>query len=230
MFRGFRDRSEAGYELAKALSVYENRKNTLILALPRGGVPVAFEVANILNLPMDIWLVRKLGVPGHEELAMGAIALNGACHMNRDIARGMNITERLLNQVVTREKQELTRRNERYRQGSELPVVKGKTIIIIDDGLATGATMMAAIQSLRHAKAGLIVVAVPVGSAEAYRAVEQTADEFYCLQVPEPFFGVGQWYMDFSQLSDQDVLDIMERYRELRGQSSDSQPKQRAAP
>lgn len=230
MFPGFKDRSEAGQKLADILKAYDESDETLTLALPRGGVPVAFEVANILSLPMDIWLVRKLGVPGHEELAMGAIALNGACHINRDIALGMGITDRLLNQVITRERQELARRNKRYRQGRDLPTIKNRTVIVVDDGLATGATMLAAIQSLRQAKAGKIVVAVPVSATTSYRDVEEAADEIYCLQTPEPFFGVGQWYRDFAQLSDEDVLDYMDRYQELQEQNKKNAIKKRAAP
>lgn len=209
MFRKFADRKEAGRALADALQNYADRPGTVILALPRGGVPIADEVARALHLPMDIWLVRKLGVPGHEELAMGAMALNGTFHINRDIARAMDISPQMIKRVVEREREELARRNKLYRQGRRIPSVKGKTVIVVDDGLATGATMKAAIESLREEGVGRIVVAVPVGATSSCEEIDALADELVCLFTPEPFYGVGQWYRDFSQTSDQEVQDIL---------------------
>ncbi|MGZ9096830.1 MAG: phosphoribosyltransferase [Micavibrio sp.] len=214
MYLRFENREEAGQELSNALAQYKDKPDTIILALPRGGVPVAHEAAKILNLPMDVWLVRKLGVPGHEELAMGAIALNGTYHINKEIALSLNVPQRLLNQVIARERIELARRNKLYRQGRPIPEIKGKTIIIIDDGLATGATMRAAIESLRQMHAAKIVAAAPVGAKETCRALAEVADEVACLRMPEPFYGVGQWYRDFSQTSDEEVQKILEQSTE----------------
>ena len=208
----FENRTAAGQALAKALASYADRPDAIVLALPRGGVPVAHEVAAALSLPMDVWIVRKLGVPGHEELAMGAIALGGACHINRDIALGLNVPERTLNQVIARERTELARRNALYRQDRKLPSLQDKTVIVVDDGLATGATMRAAIESLRQAKAGYIVAAVPVGAKETCDDLRGVADDVICLHTPEQFYGVGQWYDDFSQTSDEDVQDILSRH------------------
>lgn len=214
MFLKFENRNEAGRELAHALAQYKGKPGTLILALPRGGVPVAYEVAKALSLPLDIWLVRKLGVPGHEELAMGAMALDGSFHINKEITQGLDIPPHLFNQVIAKERAELARRNTLYRRNNLAPDIKGKTVIIIDDGLATGATMRAAIESLREAKASYIVAAVPVGAKETCAALETIADEVICLFKPEPFYGVGQWYKDFSQTSDEEVQFILEQETE----------------
>ncbi len=206
----FADRAEAGKMLAEVLVDYAERTDVLVLALPRGGVPVAYEVAQTLTVPMDLWLVRKLGVPGQEELAMGAIAGNDTCILNRDIISVLNIDRATIDAVIVKEQAELERRNRLYRQGRSSPDIKGKTIIIIDDGLATGATMRAAIASLRQAGAAKIIAAVPVGAASTCGKVEQDADELVCLYTPEPFYGVGQWYSDFSQTSDESVLALLE--------------------
>jgi putative phosphoribosyl transferase len=206
----FADRAEAGKRLAEALSGYAGRADVLVLALPRGGVPVAYEVAQTLAVPMDLWLVRKLGVPGQEELAMGAIAGNDTRILNRDIINVLNIDRTTIDAVIVKEQAELERRNLLYRQGRPSPNVEGKTIIIIDDGLATGATMRAAIASLRQAGAAKIIAAVPVGAASTCGKVEQEADELVYLYTPEPFYGVGQWYSDFSQTSDESVLALLE--------------------
>ncbi|QQG35767.1 MAG: phosphoribosyltransferase [Micavibrio aeruginosavorus] len=211
MYQKFRNREEAGLELSNALSRYKENPDTIILALPRGGVPVAHEVAKALGLPMDIWLVRKLGVPGHEELAMGAIALNGVCHINKDIIFNLNIAPHLLNQVMVKERAELDRRNKLYRQGRRAPDIRGKTAIVVDDGLATGATMHAAVESIRQVKASHIVVAVPVGSKSTCEDLKAIADDVVCLRMPEPFYGVGQWYLDFSQTSDEEVQNLLEQ-------------------
>ena len=207
----FRDRMEAGQKLAKALTDYAGMEDGLVLALPRGGVPVAFEVAKALSLPLDIWLVRKLGVPGYEELAMGAIAAGGALYINRNVVDEYGIEKNQIDEEIEKESGELRRRAALYR-GDRPPLsVRGKTVLVVDDGLATGATMRAAVESLRHAQAAKIVVAVPVGSAEACSELTEMADKGVCLHTPSPFFGVGQWYMDFTQVSDEDVRKILSR-------------------
>lgn len=208
-FYRFANRTEAGKRLADALSGYTGRSDILILALPRGGVPVAYEVAKALSATMDLWLVRKLGVPGHEELALGALAGKNIRIFNQDIIDLLNIDETVIDGIVAREQAELERRNTLYRQGKSPPGIEGKTIIIIDDGLATGATMRVAIASLRQAGAARIIVAVPVGAASTCGKIGKEADEFICLHAPEPFYGVGQWYSDFSQTSDEDVLALL---------------------
>lgn len=208
-FHRFANRTEAGRMLAEALSAYIGRSGILILALPRGGVPVAYEVAKALSAPMDLWLVRKLGVPGQEELALGALAGKNIRVLNDDIISLLNIDQSAIDIVIAREQAELERRNRLYRQGRPPPDIEGKTIIIIDDGLATGATMRAAIVSLRQADAAQIIAAVPVGAVSTCRKIEQEADELVCLHTPEPFYGVGQWYIDFSQTSDEEVLALL---------------------
>jgi len=208
-FHRFANRAEAGRMLAEALSAYIGRSGILILALPRGGVPVAYEVAKALSAPMDLWLVRKLGVPGQEELALGALAGKNIRVLNDDIISLLNIDQSAIDIVIAREQAELERRNRLYRQGRPPPDIEGKTIIIIDDGLATGATMRAAIASLRQAGAAWIIAAVPVGAVSTCRKIEQEADELVCLHTPEPFYGVGQWYTDFSQTSDEEVLALL---------------------
>jgi putative phosphoribosyl transferase len=216
----FADRAEAGKRLAEALAGYARRTDVLVLALPRGGVPVAYEVAQTLAVPMDLWLVRKLGVPGQEELAMGAIAGNDTRVLNRDIISVLNIDRTTIEAVIVKEQAELERRNLLYRQGRPSPNIEGKTIIIIDDGLATGATMRAAIASLRHAGAARIIAAVPVGAAATCGKIEQEADELVCLYTPEPFYGVGQWYSDFSQTPDESVLALLESAAKSQGSAS----------
>lgn len=206
----FENRSDAGQKLASLLMKYKDKKDTLVLALPRGGVPVAHEVAKTLNLPMDIWLVRKLGVPGCEEVALGAIALNGIYHINEDMILDLNVPLKTLNQIVAKERKELDRRNKAYRQGRPVPDVRNKTVIVIDDGLATGATMRAAIESLRRVNARRIVAAVPVGEKETCHALAEVADEAICLRMPKFFRSVGQWYNDFSQTGDEEVRKLLE--------------------
>lgn len=208
-FHRFANRTEAGKLLADALSGYTGRSDILILALPRGGVPVAYEVAKALFAPMDLWLVRKLGVPGQEELALGALAGKNIRVLNYDIIDLLNIDETVIDTIVAREQAELERRNRLYRQGKPPPAIEGKTIIIIDDGLATGATMRVAISSLRQAGAARIIAAVPVGAASTCDKIEEEADQLICLHTPEPFYGVGQWYNDFSQTSDDEVLALL---------------------
>jgi putative phosphoribosyl transferase len=205
----FADRAEAGRMLGEALSVYAGRIDVLVLALPRGGVPVAYEIARMLAVPLDIWLVRKLGAPGQEELAMGAMAGAGTLVLNKEIIKLLNIDEASIDAAITRERTELERRNKLYRRGMPAPDIQGKTIILVDDGLATGATMRAAIVSLRDAGAARIVVAVPVGTISACRKTRQEADDLVCLYTPEPFFGVGQWYDNFVQTPDEEVLALL---------------------
>ncbi|MBI3440811.1 MAG: phosphoribosyltransferase [Proteobacteria bacterium] len=207
----FCDRAGAGQELAKALAVYKERPDVVLLALPRGGVPVAHEVAKALSLPLDVWLVRKLGMPDHEELAMGAIAMGGVHYLNPSLAAQLEQQE--IERVIAKEEIELQRRDTLYRQGRPLPQLQGKTVIVIDDGLATGATMRAAVESLRQLQAGRIIVAAPVGSVSACRELSFIADEVICPYAPENFYGVGQWYADFSQTTDKEVQDILGHYR-----------------
>ncbi|HEU4854167.1 MAG TPA: phosphoribosyltransferase [Nitrosospira sp.] len=205
----FADRAEAGRMLGEALSVYAGRTDVLVLALPRGGVPVAYEIARMLAVPLDVWLVRKLGAPGQEELAMGAMAGTDTLVLNKEIIKLLNIDEASIDAAITRERTELERRNKLYRRGMPAPDIQGKTIILVDDGLATGATMRAAIVSLRDAGAARIVVAVPVGTTSACRKIRQEADDLVCLYTPEPFFGVGQWYDNFMQTPDEEVLALL---------------------
>lgn len=207
----FADRAEAGRMLGEALAVYAGRTDVLVLALPRGGVPVAYEIGRMLAVPLDIWLVRKLGVPGQEELAMGAMAGTDTLVLNKEIIKLLNIDEASIDAVIARERTELERRNKLYRRGMPAPDIQGKTIILVDDGLATGATVRAAIVSLREAGAARIVVAVPVGTTSACRKIRQEADDLVCLYTPEPFFGVGQWYDNFMQTPDEEVLALLEQ-------------------
>lgn len=207
----FADRTEAGKMLGEALSDYAGKTDVVVLGLPRGGVPVAYEVAKALAAPLDLWLVRKLGVPGQEELAMGAMAGKDTRVLNQEIINLLNIDQASLNATIVKEQAELERRNRLYRQGMPPPDIQGKTIILVDDGLATGATMRASIVSLRHAGAARIIVAVPVAAASASEKIRKEADEVVCLYMPEPFYGVGQWYDDFSQTTDEEVLALLDR-------------------
>jgi len=205
----YRDRMQAGRVLASMLTTYTNRRNVLVLALPRGGVPVAYEVAKALHVPLDVFLVRKLGVPGHEELAMGAIATGGVRVINEDVVRSLQIPPQVLDAVAFREERELERREQLYRDDRPLPVVRDQTVILIDDGLATGATMRAAVQALRVQAPAKIVVAVPVAAYATYRQFRAEVDKIVCAQTPEMFYGVGWWYEDFSQTSDQQVRELL---------------------
>jgi putative phosphoribosyl transferase len=207
----FQDRREAGRFLARKLTHYADRPEVLVLALPRGGVPVAFEVARALHAPLDIFLVRKLGLPGHEELAIGAIASAGVCVLNHDVVRALGITEDDIATVAAAEQQELERRERIYRGDRPTPDVRGRTIILIDDGLATGSTMRAAVAALRQQGPARIVVAVPVGAPETCAEFQDEADEAICARTPEPFYAVGLWYRDFSQTTDEEVHDLLQR-------------------
>jgi predicted phosphoribosyltransferase len=215
----FRDRTEAGQLLAAKLERYADQPDVLVLGLPRGGVPVAAEVARKLHAPLDVFLVRKLGVPGHEELAMGAIASGGICVINRDVVAPLGIPEEVIDAVATEEQCELVRRERAYRDDLPAPDVRGRTVILVDDGIATGSTMMAAVAALRKLKAGRIVVAAPTVAPTTYYHLEREADEVVAVMVPEYFRGVGQWYEDFSQTTDEEVRKHLAttngRFREL---------------
>jgi len=209
----YRDRPDAGRILATRLLKYKDRADVLVLALPRGGVPVAFEVAKALHVSLDIFLVRKLGVPGHEELAMGAIATGGVRVLNDEVVDYLEIPERDIDAATERESEELTRRERTYRGERPEPDVKGKTVILIDDGLATGSTIRAAAAALRQQQPAWIVVAVPVSALQTCDECTIGVDEIVCSVTPEPFLGVGQWYEDFSQTKDEEVRELLEQAR-----------------
>ena len=207
----FRDRSEAGRQLAAALAKYVERPNLMVLALPRGGVPVGYEVAHALHAPLDIMLVRKLGVPGHEELAMGAIAPGGIRILSDEVIAAFAVTQRDIAAIAAQEQDELDRREEAYRDGRPLPIIRDRTVVLVDDGLATGSTMRAAALAIRAQEPAHLVVAVPVAPAETCAALKREADEVICLISPEPFFAVGNWYEDFAQVDDDEVHQLLER-------------------
>ena len=207
----FVDRRDAGEKLADKLKDYENRPDVLVLALPRGGVPVAYEVATALGAPLDVFLVRKLGVPGYEELAMGAIATGGVSVLNEDVTMSIGLSDSAIKEVRDREQKELERREQLYR-GTRSPLdVHGRTVILIDDGLATGSSMRAAIAALRKMSPAKIVVAVPVAAPETCEIIRNEVDEIVCALTPEPFLAVGAWYSDFSQTTDDEVRELLER-------------------
>jgi predicted phosphoribosyltransferase len=212
----FRDRYEAGQRLAVALKHYAGRPNLLVLALPRGGVPVAYEVARALHAPLDVMLVRKLGVPGHEEFAMGAIASGGIRVISHDVVRALGIPDGTLATIVAEEEHELSRRERAYRGDRPPPQVPGKTVILIDDGLATGSTMRAAVAALKAQRPERLVIAVPVAAPETCEAMRGEVDEVVCALAPEPFMAVGQWYQDFSQITDDEVRELLRRGGEPR--------------
>jgi putative phosphoribosyl transferase len=205
----FLDRYEGGRELAGLLRDYAHRPDTVVLALPRGGVPVAHEVARALGAPLDVFLVRKLGAPRHEELAMGAIASGGMRVINREVVDELDITREQLDAAAEREGRELQRRELSYRDGRPPPAVRGRTVILVDDGLATGTTMRAAVAALRQQGPARIVVAVPVGAPESCEELAGEADEVICARIPEPFYAVGLWYRDFAQTSDEEVRELL---------------------
>ncbi|MEO8427988.1 MAG: phosphoribosyltransferase [Verrucomicrobiota bacterium] len=207
----FRDRTEAGKLLAAKLGRYADRPDVVVLALPRGGVPVAFEVARALNAPLDLFLVRKLGVPGHEELAMGAIASGGSRVLNEEVVAHLGISDDLINAVVAEEELELDRRERAYRGERSMPAVDSRTVILIDDGVATGSTMRAAIAALRQKKPARLVVAVPTAAASTASELRAEVDDFVAVIEPEEFCAVGQWYDNFSQTTDAEVRGLLER-------------------
>jgi predicted phosphoribosyltransferase len=195
--------------LADLLRKYADREDVLVLALPRGGVPVGFEVANRLNAPMDVFVVRKLGVPGHSELAMGAIATGGVRVLNESVVRHLGIPDEMIDAVAAEEEQELRRREALYRGHDGAPNLKGKTVILVDDGIATGSTMYAAVQAIRKQHPRQLIVAVPTAAPSSAAEFESVVDEFIAVMTPEPFLGVGQWYDDFSQTSDAEVRHLL---------------------
>src|SRR5215468_12552507 len=201
----FRDRTGAGRCLAGKLASYADRPDIVVLGLPRGGVPVAFEVARALAAPLDVFVVRKLGVPGHEELAMGAVATGGVRVLNDEVVHGLGIPEDRIDAIAARELQELARRERAYRDGRAPPDVTGKAVILVDDGLATGATMRAAVRALKQQGPERIVVAVPTATPNTSAGLKAEADEVVCVITPEPFVAVGYWYDDFSKTTDAEV-------------------------
>jgi len=213
--RPFADRHQAGVELAARLERYRGT-DAVILALPRGGIPVAFEIAEALGAPLDIFVVRKLGTPGHPELAMGAIASGGVRVLSDDVIRWYGISQAAIETVARRELIELERREREYRRGRPLTDVRGRTVVLVDDGLATGATMRAAVDAVRAWGPARVVVAVPVGAADTCSELKALADEVVCGATPEPFYGVGSWYDDFSQTSDEEVKDLLNRAYETK--------------
>jgi putative phosphoribosyl transferase len=210
----FRDRTEAGQLLADRLLHYQRHPETVVLALPRGGVPVGFEIAMKLNLPLDVFVVRKLGVPGQRELAMGAIASGGVRILNEDVLRAMPFAAATVAEITAQESREVERRERDYRQGRPAPEVGGQTVILVDDGLATGATMLAAIAALRMQEPAKIVVAVPVCPPDTLEEIKRVADQTVILFAPDWFRGVGQFYEDFAQLSDEAVRLLLARAAE----------------
>ena len=207
----FRDRREAGRALAAKLAAYAHRPDVLVLALPRGGVPVAYDVARALGAPLDVFIVRKLGIPGHEELAMGAVATGGVRVLNEQVVHALNIPDHVIDAVTAWEQQELARRERLYRGDRPPPDVRGRTVILVDDGLATGASMHAAIAALRRQQPAHIVVAVPIAAPETCDALRAEVDDVVCAITPEPFHAVGLWYDDFSQTTDEEVGDLLAR-------------------
>ena len=205
----FRDRRDAGRRLAARLMAYAGRPAVLVLALPRGGVPVAFEIATALHTPLDVFLVRKLGVPGHRELAMGAIATGNELVLNEEVIRTLGITPDLVDMVAAEEQRELQRRERAYRDDRPPPSVQGRVVILVDDGLATGATMLAAATAVRSLQPSRLVVAVPVASPETCNEFRAKVDEIICAKTPEPFYAVGFWYEDFEQIADDEVRELL---------------------
>src|SRR5687768_1856176 len=212
MFRdreAFTDRRDAGRTLAARLQQYAGRDDVIVLALPRGGVPVAFEVATALDAPLDVFLVRKLGTPGHSELAMGAIASGGIRVLNDEVVRWLGIPPDQIDAVARQEQQELERREAAYRKGMSLPSLADRIVILVDDGLATGSTMRAAVQAVKQQRPARVIVAVPVGARETCDELGALADEVICTRMPEPFSAVGQWYLDFNQTTDEEVKALL---------------------
>jgi putative phosphoribosyl transferase len=211
MVQRFRDRTEAGQLLAAQLGGYAGRADVLVLALPRGGVPVAYEVARALGAPLDVYVVRKLGVPGQEELAMGAIATGDVRVLNEEVVAALHIPEATIAAVAAKEAQELARRERLYRGERLAPQLRGRTIIVVDDGLATGATMRAAVAALREQQPARVVVAVPTAAAATCEDLRAEVDEVVSVLTPDPFYAVGLWYEDFSPPSDEEIRALLDR-------------------
>jgi putative phosphoribosyl transferase len=207
--RAFRDRHEAGVALADLLQGYARRNDVVVLALPRGGVPVAYEVASALHVPLDVFSVRKLGVPGHPELAMGAIASGGVQVLNEEVLAWYRPSADTVDAVAQVEMRELDRRERAYRAGRPLVLVEGRTVILVDDGLATGSTMRAAVQAVRQLRVGHVVVAAPVGARDTCEALRRIADDVVCVLTPDHFVAVGAWYVDFSETTDEEVQRLL---------------------
>jgi predicted phosphoribosyltransferase len=207
--------------LAQKLGPYANRHDVIVLALPRGGVPVAFEVARALKAPLDVFIVRKLGVPGYEELAMGAVATGGVRVVNDQIVRALGIPDYVIDAVASWEEQELARRERLYRDDRPTPEVRDRTVILVDDGLATGATMHAAVKALRQQQPARIIVAVPIASPETCEEVRAEVDDIICAVTPEPFYAVGFWYDDFSQTTDEEVRELLARSAQINHAAGD---------
>lgn len=207
----FQDRTDAGQQLAQKLGEYRGRDNVVVLALPRGGVPVAYEVAQALAAPLDVFLVRKLGLPGDEELAMGAIASGGVRILNQEVINALRIPPAIIDAVSQREQQALARHEQLYRDNNPSLPIQDQIVILIDDGLATGASMAAAVTALRARGPEQIVVAVPIAPPESYERFADRVDRIVCLETPDPFFGVGLWYEDFTQVRDEEVRDLLAR-------------------
>jgi putative phosphoribosyl transferase len=206
----FQDRTDAGRQLAAELGAYAGRTDVLVLALPRGGVPVAYEVARALHAPLDVFLVRKLGLPGRAELAMGAIASGGILVLNEDVVQVLQVPEEVIEAVAGQEQEELERRERLYRDDRPLPAVEGRTVILVDDGLATGSTMRAAVAALRRLRPARLVIAVPVAAPETCAELREEVDDIVCVRTPKPFYAVGCWYEDFTQTSDEEVRQLLE--------------------
>ena len=214
--RPFQDRTEAGRLLGESLRQrYGQREDALVLGLPRGGVPVAYQVASAIGAPLDVFIVRKLGVPGHEELAMGAIASGGVHVLNDDVLHYMPMSSKTIDSVAAREQRELERRETSYRGSKPPHDVAGRTVFVVDDGLATGSTMRAAVRALRQMNAHEVIVAVPVAAEETCDSLQREADDIICLRTPSPFQAVGLWYEDFSQTTDEEVHALLERAQKV---------------
>ena len=211
----FQDRFEAGRLLASKLTHMANRPDVVVLALPRGGVPVGYEVAKALNAPLDVFVVRKLGVPGQEELAMGAIASGGVRVVNERLVQALGIPDEVVDAIAAEEERELQRREREYREGRSPVDVTGRSVILVDDGLATGSSMRVAAQALKAKNPTRIIVAVPVASPQTCEQFQSEVDQVICAVTPKPFWAVGQWYRDFSQTSDQEVRDLLRRAASL---------------
>ena len=210
-YEAFTDRRHAGRVLASRLTKYAGRGDVIVLALPRGGVPVAYEVASALNAPMDVFLVRKLGTPGHRELAMGAIASGGVRVVNEDVVRWYGISEAAIDRIAREEQEELERRERAYRDDRPAPDLTHKIVVLIDDGLATGSTMRAAVKAVRAHHPARVVIAVPVGAPQTCAELAVSADEVICARMPEPFSAVGQWYLNFEQTDDAEVRELLQK-------------------
>lgn len=205
----FQNRQQAGQKLASLLLSHKHKPNTIILALPRGGVPVGFELAQTLELPIDVFLVRKLRVPGQEELAMGAVAINDICVFNKDIIEALQIPQELIHQEIDKQKAIIAVRNQLYRANRPAPDLTGKTVILVDDGIATGATLRAAVNAIKLQTPNQVIIATPVAAVDSCNTLAHEVDEIICLQTPEPFHGVGYWYKDFSEVSDAKVIELL---------------------